>query len=108
MKYPLDITEQLLYGSSSSRVIFSEQAVQEAHILWVINMLYQTSYSTHAKTCLTFVSKCFQTVNSQSYIHAVQQQQLPFHVSVCHLSSENWHSAIQGCQRAVSYLLKKV
>lgn len=82
-----------------------DRAVREAEIVWVINMLYQTSYSTHARACL---GKCFQTLNLQSYSHVVQQKQLPFHVLVCHLTSEERHSAMQACQRAMSYLLKKV
>lgn len=69
---------------------------------------YQTSYSTHAQTSPTSMSKCFQTLNLQSYIHVVQQKQLHFHVLVCHLTSVDRHSAIQGCQRAMSNLLKKV
>lgn len=82
--------------------------MHEAEILWVINMVIsQTSYSTHAQTCLTFMSKCFQTLSLQSYIHVVQQKQLPFHVLVCHPTSEDSHSAIQGCQRAMSYLFEE-
>lgn len=70
-------------------------------------MSHKPSYLNHAPTYLTVVCHVPRRWTWKA-IFMLQQKQLSFHVLVCHLTSECRHSALRGCQRAMSCLLKKV
>lgn len=103
-RHPLKIPLQLLYSSLNSRVLSSSKREFSGSSA----TSYKTSYLNHASTYLTVVSYVPRWTWTWKAIFVSQQKQLSFHVLACHLTSECRHSALQGCQRATSYLLKKV